>query len=336
MSQTAFLDIVGNREARQWLERSSQQGNPYPSLLFSGPAGLGKRLTAIWYAAFLNCAGQQRPCGRCPSCGKIARGNHPDLLVQERLEKKNTLGVGEIREGIAAADYTPYEGGFRIWIIPEAERLTEEAQNSLLKTLEEPPRKLVVILVTSNLGVILPTVASRCQPLRFRPVETTEVESVLLARGCEAERAGQMAALAEGRVGQALQLLEQPLLWEQRESILELLSRLPGQDLWGAIETAQEFEGMRTDREDRSNLERVLETTRSFYRDLLVVAAGAPAQMTINAHHHQALVETAGKLGRAGALVALERLAEAEEQMQQNVSPRLLLQRLCLRLAKGN
>ncbi len=335
MTRPEYLDIAGNAEARQWLSRS--RSGPYPSLLFTGPQGLGKRLCALWYAALLNChqAGAE-PCGQCPSCLKIASGNHADLLVSERVDNKKTLGVGEIREGISRAQYAPFERGFRVWIVPEAERLTEEAQNALLKTLEEPPRSLITVLVTSNPGILLPTVTSRCQPLRFRPLANEEVEQLLVQRGCGREQAQQVAGLAEGRVGAALRYVQSPLLWEQREATLDLLLKLPGGDLWTALETSQELEGLRVDREDRGALERLLETTRSLYRDVMIRAAGGPVVALANGHRQAEISELTEKLGQGRAVLALQRIAEAEEQMSFNVSPRLWLQRLCMRLAKGN
>lgn len=334
MSGASFLEIVGNDEARTRLLNSP---DVYPSLLFSGPQGLGKRLTALWYAAYLNCQSEAAPCGTCPSCRRIASGNHPDLLVQERPEKKTVLGVGEVREGIHQAQYRPYEGRRRVWIIPEAERLTEEAQNSLLKTLEEPPESLVIVLVCQNPGTLLPTVVSRCRPLPFRPVDTERIRALLESKGCPPERALTLAHMSEGRVGWALGFLDEPERWEQREQTLDLFCALPGQDLWGAIETAAVLDAHKGAAEGyhKGHVEALLEVGRSLYRDLLLRANGQ-GELVMHAHRLKAIDTILEQLSTPKILLAMERFAEAEEQMECNVQTKLLLQRLCMRLANGD
>lgn len=329
---SSFPAILGNPQVRESLARCRQADAVYPSYLFLGPEGLGKQLTALWYAAALNCSGAEPPCGSCPSCRKILAGQHPDVSVLRRQPDKTRLGVGEIREGISQASYRPYEGRYRIWIIDEAERLTEEAQNSLLKTLEEPPGKLMIVLVCANQSALLPTVVSRCRPVQFRPVDHGELVDFLVRQGQSPERADVLARLCEGRVGEALGYHRSPALWELRENAIELSAELAGADLWGAIRTAQALEGLRSGAQDaRGDLERVLRAVGSLYRDLMLVGSGC-ADLVVNVHHRSLL--EASKVGREAARLGLERIAEAEEQLSQNVLPRLLLQRLCLRLSK--
>lgn len=325
-------ELLGHVEERAQLAGAE----PFGSLLLSGPQGLGKRLVAFWYAAWLNC--KERPADydcQCSSCRKLLKGNHPDLLLLERVPGKLSLGVGDVREGLSQLNTLPYEGGYRVWVIADAEKLTDEAQNALLKTLEEPPRRTVIVLVTCQESALLPTVLSRCRIARFRPVSPAALGELLLARGVLADTAPVLARLAEGRPGAALRLAQDKLLWNLRESVLAALAELPGAGLWPALDAAARMEGLKLQPPDqRRDLEQVLATCQSWYRDLLLVGAGLP-DSAVNVHHQATLVKVASRLGPEGARRGLVAVREAEEQLKGNVQPRFVLQSLCLALTRG-
>ncbi len=336
MTGPAFLEIVGNRQVRERLQQQVRAGETFPSLLFQGPQGVGKRLTALWYAALVNCQSDSAPCGSCLSCRKIASGNHPDVLLQERPANKTVIGVGEVREGIQQANYLPYEGRYRVWILAEGERLTEEAQNSLLKTLEEPPARVLIVLVCAAAGMLLPTVRSRCRALTFRPLESDSISEFLRERGCEEQRSRVLAQLADGRIGEALRLHSDPRCWERRESVLDLLLELPGTDLWGAVERSHKLEALKLpDGDPRQELEETLEVGRSLYRDYMMQLSAGP-EVLLHGHRRRQIESAAVRLGLPRIQKGLERFAEAGLQLRHNVQPKLLLQRLCLRLANGD
>ncbi len=322
--------ILGNQSVREGLAASE----PASSYLFLGDSGLGKTLTARWLAQFLNCSADQRPCLTCASCKKIAHGNHPDVTVQERVAGKTGIGVGEVREQIAATAYRPYEGRVRVWIIAEAELLTEEAQNALLKTLEEPPGSMVMILVSSSEAALLPTVSSRCRSVRFTAVPTEDVVQELTRRGAEPATAAQLAQLSRGRPGVALAWLENKALWELRTSTLDLLTTLHGAELWPALETAARLDKLRAGEEARQSLNAVLETARLWYRDLLQLAGTGNEASVANQDRLEDLRRLAGEGGLRRPRRALELLLEAAEHFKSNLNGRLVLQRLCLNLAR--
>ncbi|MEW6280743.1 MAG: DNA polymerase III subunit delta' [Candidatus Eremiobacterota bacterium] len=328
--------LLGHEQVRRGLIDTTDRSGPAAAYLFLGESGLGKERTALWLAARLNCAAPtpDGPCGACPSCRKVFQHNHPDVLVQRREAGKTGIGVGDVREGIAAASYRPYEGRCRVWIVSEAELLTDEAQNALLKTLEEPPGSLVVILVSCSEPAMLPTVTSRCRPIRFLPLALPELEAFLLERGVEPERASVLARLAQGRPGKALQLLENAGLWELRDTTLKILSQLPGAGLWPALSSAARLEALRSSDEARASLGVVLETARSWYRDLLYLAAGGPESEVVNVDHRDELQRLSAEGGVRRARQGLDRLLEAHEHYRSNANARLLLQRLCLHLAR--
>jgi DNA polymerase-3 subunit delta' len=174
-------DVVGHRRVVALLARSIARESLPPSLIFAGPSGAGKRLTAISVAQALNCQNHHSTsdleidaCGACQACMKIARGLHPDVLVIEPNEYQN-IKMEQVRDAIDRAAYRPFEGRCRVVIIDEADALVPQAQNALLKTLEEPPSLSVFILVTAHPDVLLPTVLSRCHRLSFRSVRAQDI-----------------------------------------------------------------------------------------------------------------------------------------------------------------
>src|SRR3989442_1857183 len=177
-----FRDVVGHHRLRDLLRRSISGATLPPSLLFTGPSGVGKRLTAISVAQTLNCLKSgDDACGQCAACTRIARGVHPDVVIVEPGES-GAIKIDQVRDVVERANYRPFEGRRRVVIVDEADALVVPAQNALLKTLEEPPPSSMFILVTARPDVLLPTVRSRCPQLRFRPLAADDIATVLVAR----------------------------------------------------------------------------------------------------------------------------------------------------------
>ena len=205
-----FRAISGHRVVLDLLSRATARGTLPPSLIFAGPSGVGKRLAATALAQALNCLHPiesdegRDACGVCTACTRIARGVHGDILAIEPVDSGN-IKLDQVREAIERCAYRPFEGRRRVVIVDEADALLPDAQNALLKTLEEPPPASVFVLVTSRPDVLLPTVRSRCQRLRFGPLTPAEVADVLIRdHGVAAGEAPAAAAAADGSVGRAL------------------------------------------------------------------------------------------------------------------------------------
>src|SRR5471030_1394522 len=212
-----FRDVVGHVRLIDLLSRSVAGSTLPPSLLFAGPAGVGKHLAALAVAQALNCTntkttkgsglgaqGSVDACGVCPACTRIARGVHPDVLFVSPGDS-GAIKIDQVRDIVDRAQYRPFEGRRRVVIIDDADALAPPAQNALLKTLEEPPPSSVFILVTSRPDVLLPTVLSRCPQLRFRPLSAADIATALMARGHNETDARAVAATADGSLGHALQ-----------------------------------------------------------------------------------------------------------------------------------
>ena len=208
----AFRGIVGHRRQIGLLGRAIVNGALPPSLIFSGPDGIGKRMVALAAAQALNClspvdqpeTGGRDACGVCVSCSKIARHMHPDVMRVEPGET-GSIKIDAIRQVVGQIGYRPFEGRFRVVAIDQAEALVDDAQNSLLKTLEEPPPRNVVVLVTSQPDTLLDTIRSRCCQVRFAPLRAQDVARELVARHGYADgEAHAAAALSGGSFRRAL------------------------------------------------------------------------------------------------------------------------------------
>ena len=193
-----FRDVIGHRRLIGLLARSVHRESLPPSLIFAGPSGVGKRLTAVATAQALNCtapiittdssrghgpAGETvDACGRCAACKRISRGVHPDVLIVEPGDS-GSIKIEQVRDIVDRAAYRPFEGRRRAVIIDQADSLVPAAQNALLKTLEEPPPSSVFMLITARPDMLLPTVVSRCPRLRFRPLDPHDIAAAMVKRG---------------------------------------------------------------------------------------------------------------------------------------------------------
>lgn len=324
-------DLIGHSQERLKLA----QGGAFPSLLFSGPEGLGKRWLACWLAAHRNC--QQPPLQppwhcTCPNCALVLKNQHPDIYWMERVPGKLSLGVAEARELIHQLYLRPYRAQTRVCIVSEAERLTEEAQSALLKTLEEPPEGNLLVLVTHQESRLLPTVQSRCRIHRFRPLEDSEVSHWLHLQGIPEEQCQLLTRLSQGCPGQAQRLSQMPGLLEARNQLLDLVLQCPASSLGQCLELAGRCESLKVPGlEGRGQVEWVLEQVQVVARDLLLLSSGVERLVNLDVQERmQQLLDQ----GLSGATM-VEVVQEAREYCQANVNTRLLLQDLFLKIRKA-
>ena len=245
--------------------RSVQAGRIVHALLFEGPRGSGKRTMARLMAQATVCSGADKPCGVCPACKRFLAGSHPDVRVMK--PEKRTIGVDEVRALIDALSLRTYEGGKHIVIIEQADRLTPPAQNALLKTLESPAGEALFFLITDAPGAILPTIVSRCQTVRFHDLSVEECAGVLEARGIAPERARELAGMAQGSVGRALEIDGSEAWRDLRARVLASLEALRGPaSVAGA---AAPLEG------EKGGEDEILDMLELWARDLMAVQSGA-------------------------------------------------------------
>jgi DNA polymerase-3 subunit delta' len=327
-------DVVGHVRLADLLTRSVAGGTLPPSLLFAGPAGIGKHLTALSVAQALNCLKPSKgdACGACAACTRIARGVHPDVLVITPNDNGN-IKIEPVRDAIDRAQYRPFEGRRRVVIIDEADTLMVQAQNALLKTLEEPTPSSVFILLSARPDMLLPTVLSRCPQLRFRPLSAGDIASALMARGHNETEARAVAAIADGSLGQALQASAGELV-ESRDLAQRVLEKAATQaDPARRVESAQQLvtkppSGVT----ERDQLATHLRAMAVLLRDVEVLATGADERTLANADVRPALERLSNTYrGERGtrAFAAVDRALFA---LQRNAGVKLVADWLVLQL----
>ena len=204
----SFRTLTGNPSLVGRLERLARAGSVPPSLLFAGPAGVGKLDAALALAMALQCETEPGVgCGSCSVCARIAREEHPDVHVYRPEGAGRQIKKDAVEQIVGEAPSHPFEGRFRVSILADCERMNDTAANKLLKTLEEPPPWVVLMLLTSNTAGLLPTIRSRCQVYRFAPLDVETVERLLVEQhDVEPDKATLLAALSGGSVTEALEL----------------------------------------------------------------------------------------------------------------------------------
>lgn len=221
--RVTFESLIGNRTLVSRLVRMAEADRVPPSLLFTGPVGVGKLQTALALARAVNCLNEPGTgCGECSACLRIGKGEHPDVHIARPEGAGRQMRADVIRQIVSDAPFRPFEGRRRVSIFVDAERMNPTAANILLKTLEEPPPWAILILITSNAAALLPTILSRCQVYRFAPLAIDDVTEELVSRhGMDRERATLVAALSGGSLEKALELEDEALI-ELRQTALSI------------------------------------------------------------------------------------------------------------------
>src|SRR5512143_628256 len=276
-------NLLGHEWAVQLLRQQVAQDSARHAYLLAGPPGIGRRTLALRFAQALNCfepIAPGEPCGKCRNCTQIARLQHPDLIITQAESEGKTLKVDQVRETRRTLMLQPYQARFRLAIFPRFQETSDGASNALLKTLEEAPSYAVLVLTADNPEQLLPTIVSRCEVLRLRPVPVEKVEAFVAERMARAQAGGKelpgaqagarlIAHVSSGRPGYAVRLLEDPSALALRAEKLA--------DLQGMLSStrAQRFAYAEKYKDDRDGLRSLFLIWLSFWRDVLLRAGGA-------------------------------------------------------------
>lgn len=272
-----FNSIIGQSVLIGSLKRAVQQDMVANGYIFCGPKGSGKRLAAAVFARALNCRSQEhnRPCGDCTSCRKFDSGNHPNLEIIK--PSGASIKIKQIREVISHVAKKPYESGYKVVIIEEADKMTQDAQDAFLKTLEEPPANTIFILLVQNHNSLLSTVVSRCQVFYMRKVPTQQIESYLTENyKYDRDQIVFAAVSANGIIGRAIDILNNKELQGTRRHYVSLVSKLAESSYTDMSAAAGEL------LESKESVENFLDFLLSWYRDLLICRQGCDRQILIN------------------------------------------------------
>lgn len=311
------IKVVGHNWAIELLQQQEQVGRVAQSLLLSGPPNIGKSTLARFFAQYLNCQADDRPCGHCLSCRKMVSGNHPDIRVFDEAEP---LKIDQIRDLQRELSLSPVEGRFRVVLLCNFERATTGAANALLKTLEEPASQVVIMLTAVEPSSLLPTIVSRCQILKLRPLANAEVLTVLQFHWqTEPSQAELLTQLSAGRLGWAVNaLIDQEFLARRTQflgDMLDLLRMHRAERLGYAAELSR----------DTAVLKEALVLWLTVWRDLLLLMSGGQTKI-VNLDWQEMLQKVANRSTIAQAKEMITRLQAAYNNLDRNVNPRLNLE----------
>ena len=360
MTHCVWDDLVGQRRAVGHLRRAVEAGAVSHAYLFVGPTGSGKKSAARALACALFCA--DGGCGSCSACRRVRALTHPDLHLIQPGGVAEYL-IDQVRQVIHDVSLKPIEAPYKVYVFDDVGRLRDEAANAFLKTLEEPPTDVVIVLVADDYDDVVPTIASRCQVVRFSPVASATARALVVERtgASEAEARAALAASA-GVVPRAIDLLRSPGRLGARSATLDVLKRLtlmdghdvllaarmllgevraPVEEIKSAqadeLDEAREFlsKGAAGDVEkrhkreltarEREGITELMSVTESWLRDCLVLARGA-SELVENADAADATAEVAAVLSASAAVRAFEAVRTARDRIAYNVSPQLAVE----------
>jgi DNA polymerase-3 subunit delta' len=335
----SFAKLVGNQRNKEIIQRLLKNGRVNSTLIFSGPDGVGKRQFALAFAKAVNCqkapAGAYAPaamdcCDECSVCRRINAGVYGDVTVIR--PDGQFIKIAQTREMTEEVYYRPREGRQRFFIIDDADRLREEAANSLLKTLEEPPSTSTIILLTARPDALLLTIRSRAQRLNFAALSIPEMEKYLAENYPRpSQDIALLARISEGRVGQAT-AFDLSVYRQERRTLIELLELLAAGDNRYRLLKAAEYLG----KKEREDFEKELALILSLLRDLFMLAAGHGADAVVNIDSVDRLAPLAQKIGLRRLMSWVEKFDELRARLRININRQIATEAALLALGEAS
>lgn len=326
-----FSDIIGHRQIIEHLKKAISYGKVSHAYILNGPELSGKMMLAEAFAMTLQCEKKgTEPCGVCHSCRQAISRNQPDIIYLTH-EKPATISVDDIRRQINNdIGIKPYASPYKIYIVDEAEKMNQQAQNALLKTIEEPPPYGVILLLTTNADAFLPTILSRCITLNLKVIPDQEIKDYLM-RHCQVPdyKADICTAFAQGNVGKAIRLASNEDFNELKDSALQLVKRISDIELYEMTEVIKEISEYKLTISDYFDLLTI------WYRDVLLYKATADIDGLIFKDEIYAIKKQAGKSSYAGIEHILEALDKAKLRLNANVNFDLTMELLLLTMKEN-
>ena len=336
----SFSQIIGQEKAIGFLKKAIDRGRIPHAFLFTGIQGVGKTTTAIAFTQAINCLEPMggEGCGRCLMCRRMISGNFPDLLIIE--PDGQNIKIEQIRELNRRYNYRPVSGSYRVTIIKQAEMMNEEAANSFLKTLEEPPLGNILILETLEPRDLLSTIVSRCQKIPFQPMPFYLIEEWLKTEmDMDGEKALLISRLSEGSLSRAINISEGTFLDERQDYILKII-QLPTISKEQALGTALEYTGKLKKRDKQNDgsiskeMSELIGLWKTWYRDLILMKVNGPSELIINSDFSQKLKGMSARLNIDNLIESFLILDQAQRDLDRNLNTGLIMENTYMNLKR--
>ena len=311
-----FSDIIGHEDIVKHFKSSIELSKVSHAYILNGEKGVGKKTLASVVAKSLQCeSGEADPCGKCKSCLQAETGNQPDIIWIKH-EKPNVISVDEIRTQLVNdIDLKPYSSRYKIYIVPDSQMMNQQAQNALLKTLEEPPEYAIIMLLTNNVDKFLPTILSRCIVLNFKPVEPLHMMEYLVSNiGVDQEKARFCTDFAQGNLGKAVRLAISPDYNEIREDSVRLLRRISDMEMDEIIQAVKNMGKYKLDIAD------YIDIMTMWFRDILMVKISNSPNKIIFKHEFSTMKKQASRMSYEGIEKILEAIDKLKVRLEANVN----------------
>ena len=326
-----FSDVLGHEQTIQHMKNAIRMNKVSHAYMINGEKGSGKKLLAGLFAQALQCeAGGTEPCMQCRSCKQAESLNQPDI-IRITHEKPNTISVEDIREQLNGdIQIRPYSSPYKVYIIDEADKLSVQAQNALLKTIEEPPSYAVIFLLTENAGTLLPTIRSRCVLLDLKPVSSQIIKRYLMEDLEIPEyRADICTAFAQGNVGKAKRLALSDNFGEMLDHVLHVVKYISEMEVGDLIEDLKKIS------EYKMEINDYLDLLTIWYRDVLLFKATRDADSMIFSDELMSIRKKASESSYEGLGQIIEALEKAKRRLKANVNFDLTMELLLLTMKEN-
>ena len=327
----SFKDVVGHKDILKYISSAVENNRVSHAYILNGERGSGKKMLANLFAMTLLCeTGDNEPCGKCHSCKQAESGNHPDI-IRVTHEKPNSISVDDIRTQVNnTVDIKPYQGPYKVYIIPQADMMTPQAQNAILKTIEEPPSYAVFLLLTENAETLLPTINSRCVMLKLRNIKDTLIKKYLMENlEIPDYKADMCTAFAQGNMGRAIMLANSDHFNEIREEAVQLLKHISEMELNEIVAAVKNISVYKLEITD------YLDIIMIWYRDVLLYKATKEIDKVVVKDQLQSIKEQARKSSYEGIELILESLEKAKARLKANVNFDLVMELLFLTIKEN-
>ena len=327
----SFKDVVGHKDVIRYIRNAVKEDKVSHAYIINGERGSGKKLLSSLFATTLLCEkGGEDPCNKCHSCIQAESGNHPDIIWVTH-EKPNSISVDDIREQVNnTVQIKPYQGPYKIYIIPQADLMTVQAQNALLKTIEEPPSYAVIMLLTENADTLLATINSRCVMLKLRNIKDEIVKKYLMEKmEIPDYKAEVCAAFAQGNMGKAIMLAKSEHFNEIREDAMHLMHHIHDMEISEIVEAVKHITVYKLEISD------YLDIIMIWYRDVLLYKATKDTEKLVFKDQVKYMQEQAKKSSYEGIELILTSLDKAKARLKANVNFDLVMELLFLTIKEN-